>query len=73
MDGKSRWADNVLIERWFRSFKCEWLYINEYKTPRALKAGITAYIEKYNNERPHSAHGGISPAEAYRSVFAGTT
>ncbi|MCI6594670.1 MAG: hypothetical protein SOS94_04260 [Lachnospiraceae bacterium] len=21
MDGKSRWADNIKIERWFRSFK----------------------------------------------------
>ena len=21
MDGKSRWADNIMIERWFRSFK----------------------------------------------------
>ena len=23
MDGKSRWADNIMIERWFRSFKYE--------------------------------------------------
>ena len=23
MDGKSRWADNIRIERWFRSFKYE--------------------------------------------------
>lgn len=23
MDGKSSWADNIKIERWFRSFKYE--------------------------------------------------
>ncbi|WP_243135260.1 MULTISPECIES: DDE-type integrase/transposase/recombinase [Blautia] len=23
MDGKSRWADDIMIERWFRSFKYE--------------------------------------------------
>lgn len=37
MDGKSRWADNVMIERWFRSLKTEEIYLNEYPTPRALR------------------------------------
>ena len=27
MDGKSRWADNITIERWFRSFKYEEAYL----------------------------------------------
>jgi len=30
MDGKARWVDNVIIERWFRSLKCENIYITEY-------------------------------------------
>lgn len=30
MDGKSRWADNIMIERWFRSFKYEEAYLTEY-------------------------------------------
>jgi putative transposase len=29
MDGKARWVDNVIIERWFRSLKTEWVYIND--------------------------------------------
>ena len=33
MDGKSRWADNVMIERWFRSLKTEEIYLNEYPNP----------------------------------------
>ncbi len=34
MDGKSRWADNMMIERWFRSLKTELIYINEFHSPR---------------------------------------
>ena len=40
MDGKARWVDNVIIERWFRSLKCEDIYINEYNTPKELRRGI---------------------------------
>lgn len=65
MDGKARWVDNVLIERWFRSLKCEYIYINEFETPRALRHGIAAYIHEYNHERPHSALVGAYPAEVY--------
>jgi len=39
MDGKARWAGSARIERWFRSLKCECLYINEYSSPRELRAG----------------------------------
>ena len=72
MDGKARWVDNVLIERWFRSLKCEYVYINEYASPCELRAGIGEYIKVYNEERPHSFHGGRTPGEFYRSFFAGT-
>lgn len=65
MDGKARWVDNVLIERWFRSLKCECIYINEFESPRALRHGITEYIHEYNHKRPHSAHGGDYPSEIY--------
>lgn len=65
MDGKARWVDNVLIERWFRSLKCECIYINEFSSPRALRHGIQAYVSEYNTERPHSEHNGDYPAEVY--------
>lgn len=70
MDGKARWVDNVLIERWFRSLKCEFIYINEFDTPRTLRAGISGYIDEYNNARPHSHHGGDYPAEVYHRGLA---
>ena len=30
MDGKSRWADNIMIERWFRTFKYDEAYLTEW-------------------------------------------
>jgi len=71
MDGKGRWADNVVIERWFRTLKVENIYINEYTTPRGLKTGVRHYIESYNNIRPHQALGYRTPAQMYESCFKG--
>lgn len=65
MDGKARWVDNVIIERWFRSLKYECIYINEYLTPRALRVGIREYIEEYNIERPHETLGYQTPGDIY--------
>lgn len=65
MDGKARWVDNVLIERWFRSLKCDNLYINEYATPKALRNGIKEYITEYNTERPHESLGYQYPIQVY--------
>ena len=65
MDGKGRWVDNVVIERWFRSLKTERIYPYEFSTPRDLRVGIREYIEEYNTERPHQTHGYMTPAEIY--------
>jgi putative transposase len=65
MDGKARWVDNVIIERWFRSLKTERIYPYEYLTPRALRIGIREYIGEYNTERPHETHGYNTPSEVY--------
>lgn len=70
MDGKARWVDNVIIERWFRSLKCDNIYINEYNTPKELRHGIAAYVSEYNYERPHSEHDGDYPAEVYLRLTA---
>lgn len=73
MDGKSRWADNIMIERWFRSLKVEEIYPNEYATPRDLRRAIGDYIKQYNNERPHEALGYRKPSEVYDSCFGSAT
>ena len=69
MDGKSRWADNIMIERWFRSLKTEQLYPNEYRTPRELRQLIIQYIHDYNNIRPHEALGYEVPNDFYFGSF----
>lgn len=65
MDGKSRWADNIMIERWFRSFKYEEAYLTQYNNIREARQAIRSYVKKYNFERCHSAIGGVPPAQAY--------
>jgi putative transposase len=69
MDGKARWIDNVVIERWFRSLKWEDIYINEYNTPKELSLGIAAYVKDYNCKRPHQSHGYKTPEQVYRASF----
>lgn len=70
MDGKGRWADNIMIERWFRSLKTEEIYINEYTNPKQLRRGIGAYIAQYNTLRPHQALENRTPESQYRPLFA---
>lgn len=72
MDGKARWVDNVIIERWFCSLKTNQIYTNEYRTPRELRQGVVEYIEIYNYERPHSSIEDMRPAQAYASKFSAT-
>lgn len=70
MDGKARWVDNVIIERWFRSLKTEYIYINEYASPKALSAGIRQYVEDYNVLRPHQSHDYATPVTVFNGRFA---
>jgi putative transposase len=70
MDGKARWVDNVIIERWFRSLKTEDIYINEYAYPKALKAGTRQYVEDYNVLRSHQSHAYATPVAVFNGRFA---
>ncbi len=61
MDGKRRWIDNVMVERLGRSLKYEDIYLREYIDVVHLEAGVAAWIDFYNYERPHQAHGYRTP------------
>lgn len=65
MTGKGRCLDNVYIERFWRSFKREEFYLNEYVSVKELKKTIGAYIEFYNHKRWHQALGYKRPADIY--------
>ena len=62
---KNSWADNIMIERWFRSFKYEEAYLTQYNNIREARAAIGQYIHTYNFERRHSALKYQTPAECY--------
>ena len=65
MTGKGRCLDNVYIERFWRSFKREEFYLNEYESVKELRNAISAYIEFYNQKRWHQALDYKTPASVY--------
>ena len=68
MDGKGRAIDNVYIERWWRSFKHEDLYLHQYATMSALRAGIERYVHFYNHRRFHQSLDNWRPAEVFAAA-----
>lgn len=70
MDGKARWVDNVIVERWFGSLKSECIKIEEHETPRELRGIIGEYIRKYSNRRLHESLDYETPASWYYSGIA---
>ena len=65
MDGKGAWRDNVFVERLWRSVKYEEVYLRAYDSVSEARASIGRYLTFYNETRPHSAHGGQTPDQAY--------
>lgn len=65
MDGKGQCLDNAKTERFFRTLKYDRIYINEYETPRELRAMLNDYMKSYNTYRPHSSLDEKTPFQAY--------
>lgn len=64
MDGKGRATDNAHIERWFRTLKQKYIYLNPADNGHTLHRGITEFVARYNKRR----HQGIDrrkPCELY--------
>ena len=70
MDGRGRCLDNAFIERLWRSLKYEAVYLHELADGFEAQRVIAEWIDYYNEERPHSALDGRTPAEAYRDGMA---
>jgi len=65
MDGKGRAIDNIFIERFWRSYKYEYLYLNMPNGGKELFDGTEEYIRFYNFERGHEKLNRMTPAEVY--------
>jgi len=66
MDGKGRWADNIWIERFWRSLKYENVLLQSFETVRGAQQAIAEYINFYNNDRVHQALGYKTPQFIYQ-------
>ena len=68
MDGRGRCKDNIWIERFWRTIKQEWVYLNPADTVEELRRGIVNYIAFYNYKRPHQRLKSLIPAMEYGLV-----
>lgn len=65
MDGRGRAADNIFVERLWRTVKYEDVYLRDYETLREMHAGLKAYFAFYNAERGHQSLGYRTPDTVY--------
>ncbi len=65
MDGKGRWMDNVFIERLWRSYKYECVYLNAFGSFAEAKQKTARWMNFYNTQRSHSSLENQTPDEVY--------
>lgn len=65
MDGKRRWIDNVMIERFWRTIKWDEVYLRNYQDGREARHSIDIFIQFYNSVRPHNSHEMETPDSVY--------
>lgn len=68
MDGKGRATDNRWIERFWKTMKYDYVYLNPVDTGLELYAGIERYIDYYHRRIHQSI--GICPEKAYEKSMA---
>jgi putative transposase len=65
MDGKGRWADNVYIERLWRTIKNESVFLSDFQTVKEAKDEIEKFVNFYNYERLHQNLDYKTPNDVY--------
>jgi len=65
MDSVGRWADNIYIERFWRTIKQEEIYINPSNNLQELRNQIDKFIKFYNYQRPHQALKYKTPSQVF--------
>ena len=64
MDGKGSAIDNIFIERFCRSIKYDYIYINPANDGLELYQGIDTFVNEYNKGK-HQGIGRVKPIELY--------
>ena len=70
MDGKGRYADNIFVERLWRTVKYEEVYFKAYASAGDARRELGAYFRFYNDQRPHQALGYGTPGEVFSEATA---
>ena len=68
MDGKGRYADNIFVERLWRTVKYEEVYLKAYANTSEARRELGAYFRFYNDQRPHQTLGHRTSAEVFHQV-----
>jgi putative transposase len=68
MDGRGRCRDNAWIERFWRTLKAEYVYLNPWGEVALMRDGIRGYIDYYNKRRCHSSIGHVPPAKLFFGI-----
>ena len=66
MDGRARYLDNIWIERFWRTIKQEYVYLNPCDSASELRDGISKFMTYYNTKRPHQGIDHRLPCHLYR-------
>ena len=69
MGEKGRYADNIFVERLWRTVKYEEVYLKAYAGAKEARRELGAYFRFYNVQRPHQALGYRTPAEVYHQAM----
>lgn len=69
MDSVGRAADNIYVERLWRSVKYEEIYLKDYSCMNDLKESLKRYFDFYNSERFHQSLDYLTPNEMYFGKF----
>ena len=69
MDGKGRYADNIFVERLWRTVKYEEVYLKAYADAKEARRELGAYFRFYDDQRPHQALGYRTPAEVFHQAM----
>uniref|UniRef100_UPI0003793018 integrase core domain-containing protein n=3 Tax=Algicola sagamiensis TaxID=163869 RepID=UPI0003793018 len=56
-------TQNAYVERFNRTVRHEWLDMHAFESVEEAQQQATEWLWNYNNERPHSAIGGIPPRQ----------
>lgn len=67
MDGKGRALDNIFIERFWRTVKYEYVYLNPADNELSLYAAMDGFMKEYNYIRRNKEINNKRPSEEYHN------